>query len=504
MATGLLAENIKSRQELIYEGESGDIASLRAIADPVEDWISSYNGWSSAITYEAGEVINYGGVLYRATASNLDKQPDLYLGVYWELYGTDIFATVDHNHDLTYLGITDKAADSQLLDGIDSTRFPYGNTATGAYQVTSGSTQDIDRSGFMDWSNVLTDKPTGETGWMWGLHSEHGNANGYGMSLAFGQNTNKLWWRRKESNVYSDWIQVLTLEDSGLFALASHNHDSTYFSLTGNGLVYKADIPTSADLNTYTIAGLYHQNSTANAAAGTNYPTALAGMLSVTADGVMVYQKYETYNNTGVYVRTYYNGTWYDWLKLLTSSGGGSATDLLITGNLDIGNSVTGRFSHSTAVSSYAYSSAGTDPDSGVVCNGDFSARQIWNATLGDIAEFFYKVDNCNAQPGDVISINEEGKVDICNSKKDKRVLGVYSDTFAYALMSKDKDQKIPVALTGSVRVKVCEKLKIGDMLVAGKNGFAVKSMSGPYILKVLENKTNTNIERIKCLVWMG
>lgn len=73
-------------------------------------------------------------------------------------------------------------------------------------------------------------------------------------------------------------------------------------------------------MNTYTITGLYHQNTNANASSGTNYPVALAGMLEVVKDGAMVYQKYSTYDNAhNVYVRTYYNGTWYAWKKLFYS-----------------------------------------------------------------------------------------------------------------------------------------------------------------------------------------
>jgi hypothetical protein len=85
-------------------------------------------------------------------------------------------------------------------------------------------------------------------------------------------------------------------------------------------LTQKSDIWGWVNLNTYTITGLYHQNTNANASSGTNYPVALAGMLEVVKDGAMVYQKYSTYDNAhNVYVRTYYNGTWYAWKKLFYS-----------------------------------------------------------------------------------------------------------------------------------------------------------------------------------------
>ena len=79
-----------------------------------------------------------------------------------------------------------------------------------------------------------------------------------------------------------------------------------------------SDIGGSADLNNYIVDGYYHQNSNANAASGSNYPTALAGMLTVKSDGVMVYQTYQVYNDsTDTYRRGYYNGSWYSWKRIL-------------------------------------------------------------------------------------------------------------------------------------------------------------------------------------------
>jgi hypothetical protein len=89
------------------------------------------------------------------------------------------------------------------------------------------------------------------------------------------------------------------------------------------------DIPTAADLNDYTTDGYYHQNANANAAAGTNYPVALAGMLEVTSDGAMVYQRYTAYSSTHiVYVRTYYSTTWYSWATQWSSLNDGTGSGL--------------------------------------------------------------------------------------------------------------------------------------------------------------------------------
>jgi hypothetical protein len=77
----------------------------------------------------------------------------------------------------------------------------------------------------------------------------------------------------------------------------------------------KGDIGVGADLNTFIGPGYYHQPSNANAGSGTNYPTDLAGMLSVQEGGGYIYQTYLCYNNNSFYQRTWYNGTWYDWQR---------------------------------------------------------------------------------------------------------------------------------------------------------------------------------------------
>ena len=89
-----------------------------------------------------------------------------------------------------------------------------------------------------------------------------------------------------------------------------------------------ADLPSGVNLNNYTTIGFYHQNSNSNASSGSNYPVAQAGMLTVTADGLMVYQTYHRYNGNHYYHRSYYNGTWYPWRLVWTNGNDGSGSGL--------------------------------------------------------------------------------------------------------------------------------------------------------------------------------
>jgi hypothetical protein len=88
----------------------------------------------------------------------------------------------------------------------------------------------------------------------------------------------------------------------------------TDFRITGN------EIPGSINLNTYRTTGFYTQNANADAASGSNYPVATAGILQVINDdygnGLFTTQLYSQYASTNYYYRTYHNGTWQSWRNL--------------------------------------------------------------------------------------------------------------------------------------------------------------------------------------------
>lgn len=96
------------------------------------------------------------------------------------------------------------------------------------------------------------------------------------------------------------------------------------------------EIPAAADLNTYTTQGLYHQSQNTEAAGGTNYPVALAGLLQVYQSGVdgngFTYQTYSVYQGApAIWSRTKYNTTWSAWKQVpmgtvTVAQGGTGAT----------------------------------------------------------------------------------------------------------------------------------------------------------------------------------
>lgn len=92
-----------------------------------------------------------------------------------------------------------------------------------------------------------------------------------------------------------------------------------------------ASIPSGADLDTYTTAGVFHQNTNAGAAAGTNFPTPYAGLLQVYNSGTtsFVYQFYTRFRSgpAGVqatYWRTFYSNSWSEWQEVVVASQKGA------------------------------------------------------------------------------------------------------------------------------------------------------------------------------------
>ncbi|WP_052729356.1 tail fiber protein [Chromobacterium vaccinii] len=83
-----------------------------------------------------------------------------------------------------------------------------------------------------------------------------------------------------------------------------------------DGLTLRPQLGDRVDLNNIADDGLYHNPANAYAANGANYPAPYAGLLFVFADGEMVYQQYQCYNNAGCWYRCRYRGNWSQWQKL--------------------------------------------------------------------------------------------------------------------------------------------------------------------------------------------
>ncbi|EOC1352516.1 phage tail protein [Cronobacter dublinensis] len=73
-------------------------------------------------------------------------------------------------------------------------------------------------------------------------------------------------------------------------------------------------IGSAADLNAYTVPGVYYQLANSQAANGKNYPEAVAGSLEVYKHAGIT-QIYRVFNNSRAYIRTAFNGSWSAWAQ---------------------------------------------------------------------------------------------------------------------------------------------------------------------------------------------
>jgi len=131
---------------------------------------------------------------------------------------------------------------------------------------------------------------------------------------------------------------------------------------------------------------------------------------------------------------------------------------------------------------------------------------KISRAVYNDLAEFMPK--NEDVEPGDVLIWNNDG-VKACTEAGDKRVMGVYSDTYGIYIGGENVSEKenlkkyAPQGLCGRVKVKAIGPIETMDQLeTSSKKGFARKSkdnVPGTIIGKALEPLAEGEEKRI----WM-
>ena len=139
----------------------------------------------------------------------------------------------------TKLASTGKAADSNLLDGVDSSRFVYGGNATKTTNISNVSTALA--SGFYDGYNI-TGSPTGT--WYTYINMRHNNTgNNYGSQIAVSFYSNADMYVRTISNgTYQGWSKIWNSAnfDPSSKANTSHDHNDLYYTKAQSNANYDA------------------------------------------------------------------------------------------------------------------------------------------------------------------------------------------------------------------------------------------------------------------------
>ena len=152
-------------------------------------------------------------------------------------------ALPSHTHDDRYytesevdtllagkLGSTAKAADSELIDGIDSTAIVYGGAGRASSRVSSMNDTN-QKSGFY-YEYSPTGNPFGEWwNWMTVAGNSWQSSNNYSFQLAHNFHGDDFYVRRMTNGTASDWRKILDSSNIGSYAAAvSHTHDDRYYT----------------------------------------------------------------------------------------------------------------------------------------------------------------------------------------------------------------------------------------------------------------------------------
>lgn len=145
---------------------------------------------------------------------------------------------------------------------------------------------------------------------------------------------------------------------------------------------------------------------------------------------------------------------------------------------------------------------------------GTITAKKIYNAVFMDIAEAYEPKENETYLPGDIVQLNEEGKIERADSSvttKNYPIVGVVSDEYACCYGATEEEleagTKIAVGLIGKVHVNVVGPVKLGEKVGLYKDGSATtvanNNLVKDYIIgKALETNEEHGLKKVLCLIY--
>jgi hypothetical protein len=108
--------------------------------------------------------------------------------------------------------------------------------------------------------------------------------------------------------------------------------------------------------------------------------------------------------------------------------------------------------------------------------SGFLYATRVYSAVYNDLAEYFIKDEKTEIIPNRVYVLNKEGKLVLSYRRADENVIGVCSDSAAFIMKAEYEKEGVLIALSGTIKILVDKKVKVGYILVSSKNGLATKA----------------------------
>lgn len=142
---------------------------------------------------------------------------------------------------------------------------------------------------------------------------------------------------------------------------------------------------------------------------------------------------------------------------------------------------------------------------------GIITANKVYNSTFMDLAEAYEPDENTVYIPGDIVQVNEEGKIVKASSSSQFPIVGVVSDEYAacYGATKEELEAKtkIAVGLIGKVHVNVIGPVKLGDKIAVAIDGAGasakINNLSDDNVIgKALESNDKMGIKKVLCLIY--
>lgn len=145
---------------------------------------------------------------------------------------------------------------------------------------------------------------------------------------------------------------------------------------------------------------------------------------------------------------------------------------------------------------------------------GTLTAKKVYNAVFMDIAEAYEPEEKQIFLPGDIVQLNDNGKIERADSSvtaKNYPIVGIVSDEYAACYGATEEEleagTKIAVGLIGKVHVNVAGPVKLGDKIGLYKEGYGTSASNSnlvkDYIIgKALETNEEHGLKKVLCLIY--
>ena len=207
----------------------------------------------------------------------------------------------------------------------DINRFIFGADLRGTVW-TNGGVDNITKSGFYYLTSNYANLPVAANGYV--IHTNVNLTSDYAMQIFVTFNANRMFFRRKQANVWNGWLEIFHTGNDGP---GSGLDADTLDGIAGNRFVYGSNgraTNATSNLDTIVKSGYYWGNTNTSGKPISGNGGVIHIQYDSNDDWAM--QIFITQSDNTTYVRRKASGTWQAWYALV------SASSAVFTGNVNM------------------------------------------------------------------------------------------------------------------------------------------------------------------------